>query len=155
MSTLIELEYDGTVLKGELLYKDKNYLNIKIVEPYSGLTSKLIRSGPGVMNPNHFLTDYGDREARRLLIDSYKKLKILTNSIDRFARVYKMYQEEIKELNSISNDKIKQRIGSKLKDWLFDCILTPSVTGLVFSIDQEGEVEEILKCELVSNRDMK
>ena len=122
---------EGVLVTGEIIEREKYFLRVRIVSPYINWENQVGINGMGRQNPNHFLTDYGDERARDLLQESYRKLKIIDESLDRIVRVYENLEEEIAEVGLLEDSEIKSRIISKLNDWFFnDFLFTSSVTEM-------------------------
>ncbi len=140
----IEFTFDNVLLKGLVLDRDRFFIKVQLISPYEVWETFSIISGPGRATPHHFLTEYGDRAIRRLLIKSYQKSKILYDSIDRICNVYINLQLELKSLNEISDIEMKNNIKSKLEHWFFDAMFTPSITGLTASYNDRKNIFEII-----------
>lgn len=136
---------EGVLVTGEIIEREKYFLRVRIVSPYINWENQVGINGMGRQNPNHFLTDYGDERARDLLQESYRKLKIIDESLDRIVRVYENLEEEIAEVGLLEDSEIKSRIISKLNDWFFnDFLFTSSVTGLITRITEMKKIEHII-----------
>lgn len=136
---------EGVLVTGEIIEREKYFLRVRIVSPYINWENQVGINGMGRQNPNHFLTDYGDERARDLLQESYRKLKIIDESLDRIVRVYENLEEEIAEVGLLEDSEIKSRIISKLNNWFFnDFLFTPGVTGLITRITEMKKIEHII-----------
>ncbi len=136
---------EGVLVTGETIDRKKYFLKVRIVSPYMNWENQVGINGPGRQSPHHFLTDYSDKRARDLLQESYRKLKIIDKSLDRFVGVYEMLEVEIAEVGLLEDSEIKSRIISKLNDWFFhDFLFTSSVTGLITGISEREKIEHII-----------
>jgi hypothetical protein len=147
----ISVEHDGKIIEGKINVRDKFDMEVEITKPYVKYLKHSGFRGPGRQTPHHFLTEYGDKRAKEFLIEIYKKLKIIDESIDRIVRLYDQYLEEVSITSVIEKVEFRDGINSKLQDWFFSCLFTPSVTGLVASIvydrDKIIEIIEVYKKE--------
>ena len=136
---------EGVLVTGEIIEREKYFLRVRIVSPYMNWENQVGINGMGRQNPNHFLTDYGDERARDLLQESYRKLKIIDESLDRIVSVYENLEEEIAEVGLLEDSEIKSRIISKLNNWFFhNFLFTSSVTGLITGISERKKIEHII-----------
>lgn len=136
---------EGVLVTGEIIDREKYFLKIRIVSPFMNWENQVVIKGPGRQSPRHYLTEYGDKRARDLLLESYRKLKIIDESLDRIVGVYKMLEEEITEVSLLEDSEIKTRIVSKLNAWFFGkFIFTSSVTGLITGINEEEKIKQII-----------
>ena len=137
---------EGVLVTGEIIDREKYFLKVRIVSPFMNWENQVVIKGPGRQSPHHYLTEYGDKRARDLLLESYRKLKIIDDSLDRMVRVYEWLEEELAEVSLLKDSAIKTRIISKLNDWFFyDFLFSPSVTGLTASNDEREKIEHIIK----------
>ena len=141
----IEFNYENVLLKGIVIERSAFLVKVQLLSPFEGWKNYSMISGMCRGTPNHFLTEQGDKTIRRLLIDSYKKYKKLSDSIDRISKVYINLQVELKSLNAISDNKISNKIKSKLEDWFFDSIFTTSITGIIESYNDRKYIFEIIE----------
>jgi len=136
---------NGEVVVGVTILRDKHSLRVRLLMPYCNWVDELYITGMGKMLPRHFLTPYGDADVRRLIIESYRKLKIIDGSIDRICRVYDKLKEELLEKDKLEQNEVTSRIRRKLQDWVFkDFLFTSSVTGSIASYSEEDKIEQII-----------
>jgi hypothetical protein len=95
--------------------------------------------------PHHFLTDRGEAVALDILKNIYKKLEMIDKSIDRLVRVYADYLEEMSQIHHIPKKEVRDRMRSKLEDWLFKTIFVSSVTGMIAAINERPQLFKILE----------
>ena len=115
--THIEFIYNNVLLKGLILKREKFYIEVQLISPFEAWENYTIISVTCRGAPTHLLTEYGDKVIRRLLIESYKKFKILYDSFDRISNVYANYKDELISIHEISDFEIMGRIKNKLEDW--------------------------------------
>lgn len=140
ISKNISINYNGIEIVGEILELDEHFIKISIVSPYCNWTNQSKSNGMSRLSPNHFLKTY-EEVSKRLLLDSYKKLKIIDENLERICNVFDMLNEEMNEAEKLEESDAKKRILSKLQDWFFkDFIFTSSVTNLVPSIDERKKI---------------
>jgi hypothetical protein len=141
----IEFIYDSVLLKGLILKREKFYLEVQLLSPFEAWENYAMISGRCRSTPNHLLTEHGDEHIRRLLIESYKKFKILYDSFDRISKDYTNYKVELISVNEISDIKMRSNIKSKLEDWFFNALFITRVTGLSATISDRAPIFEILE----------
>ena len=150
---IVEIDFEGQTIIGKVNRHEKFAINVSIISPYKNWDNGIGISGPGQMSPYHFFTERGEVVINDLLTESYRKLKIIDESIDRICKVYENLKEEIIAVDDIKDDKLKTRIKSKLNDWFFrDFLFTSSVTGLMASVFEEDKVKQILEEYLKSGK---
>lgn len=136
---------DGQTVTGEIVRREKDHVRIKIVSPYTNWYNDRFITGIGRMDPNHFLTVRGYEVAKELLINSYRKLQIIDESLDRYCRLFGSLEEEKLEIGKLKDSKVKERIMRKLDDWFFhDALFTSSVTGLIAAVFERERIIEII-----------
>ena len=141
----IEFTFDNVLLKGIVLNRDRFFIKVQLISPFEAWEHYAIISGMCRATPDHFLTEYGDKIIRRLLIESYKKFKILYDSFERISNVYINYKVELISLNEISDNEIRSKIKRKLEDWFFAKIFTTSVTGIIATYNDRDYIFEIIE----------
>lgn len=141
----IAFMHDNMLLKGLILERDRFFVKVQLISPFKAWENYSIISGMGKSTPYHFLTEYGDKTIRRLLIESYQKVKMLYDSLDRINKVYINLQAELNVLNEISDAEKRDKIKSKLEDWFFDSIFTSSVSGIIVSYNDRSYIYEIVE----------
>ena len=152
--THIEFSYDAVLLKGLILKREKFYIEVQLISPFEAWENYLMISGRCRMTPNHFLTKDGDEHIRRLLIESYKKFKILYQSFERISTDYTNYKAELISVNQISDIKMRNTIKSKLEDWFFNALFITSVTGVIATQSDRAPIFEILENNVIE-RDLR
>ncbi|MBN4070418.1 hypothetical protein JYT76_01935 [Olleya sp. AH-315-F22] len=155
MMEKIEFIFDNVLLKGLVLDRDRFFIKVQLISPFEAWENYSIISGWCRATPNHFLTEYGDRVIRRLLIESYQKYKILYDSIDRISNVYINLKFELFSLYEISVNEMRNNIKMKLEDWFFDAIFTSSVTGLIATNNDRNYIFEIIENHLKQKENKK
>jgi hypothetical protein len=144
-TNIFSIMIDGQIVTGEIVRRTKDHVKIKIVSPYTNWSNDRYITGQGRMSPHHFLTVRGYEVAKELLINSYRKLQIIDESIDRICGLYGRLEEEKAEAGKLPDSKIKNRIISKVDDWFFhDTLFISSVTGLITAIDERERIIEII-----------
>ena len=151
----IEFEYDNVLLKGLILKREKFYIEVQLISPFEAWENYAMISGMCRMTPNHLLTEFGDKTIRRLLIESYKKFKMIYESFDRVCNFYLDYKAELISLNKISDIHIRDEIQNKLEDWFFDAIFTSSITGVIATYHDRDHIFEIIENHLIQNENKK
>lgn len=140
----INAHYHGNDVKGKILELTRAYIKVEITSPYINWQNELIKSGPALQNPlNSFLLTYTETAAK-LLIESYRKLKCIDNSLERICKVHDKMLLELAEVEKIEDIDIRNSIISKLNDWFFDMIYTSSVTGLKAGIIERQKIMDII-----------
>ena len=152
--THIEFSYDSVLLKGLILKREQFYLEVQLLSPFEAWENYCMISGLCRRTPNHFLTEHGDEHIRRLLIESYKKFKILYESFERISTDYTNYKNELISVNEISDIKMRNIIKSKLEDWFFNALFITSVTGVIATQSDRAPIFEILKNNIIE-RDLR
>jgi hypothetical protein len=141
---LIEITFGNQLVTGRIVKLDKYYIEIEILSPFINWKNFSIISGPAKMSSYNFLVTY-EEVSKRLLSNSFRKLKIIDESIDRIVKVYNNMTEELKAVNIVQDEVIRERIIYKLNDWFFhDFLFTSSVTGLIASNSERAKIEEII-----------
>jgi len=149
---IFSINVDNTQVIGKITKLERFYIEVDILYPYINWKNYRVISGPGRMTPNHFLKIYRER-SEQMLLESYNKLKIIDESIDRIIKVYNDITIEIQLVSKLKNDPVKERIVSKLNDWFFhDFIFTSSVTGMIASYSERAMIEEIIKAYIVEKK---
>ena len=151
----IEFTFDNVLLKWLVLDRDRYFIKVQLISPFEAWENYSIISGMCRATPHHFLTEYGDKTIRRLLIKSYQKFKILYDSFDRISNVYINLQMELKSLNEISDIEIRNKIKSKLEDWFFTNMFTSSITGIIASYNDRSYIFEIFENHLKQKENKK
>jgi len=142
----LHLTINGVEVTGKITQLEKFYLEVEILQPYVNWTSFLAIGGLCRSTPNHFLTEHGDKYAHRILTESYKKIKIIDEKIDRIVEVHDDLIEEASEVSKLTNETVKKRVIEKLNDWFYhDFIFTSCVTGMITTISDRPQIEEIIK----------
>jgi len=149
---IISTYHNGTKVIGEILELDAFNIKIRITSPYCNWENSLGIMGRATQNPNNFLKTY-EEVSKRLLIDSYKKLEIIDESLDRFCGVYGHLTKELKEVELINDIRAKERIIDKLNDWFFgDFLFTSYKTGLRTLQSEDAKIIEIFEAYKKENR---
>ena len=151
----IEFTFDNVLLKGIVLERDRYFIKVQLISPFETWENYSIISGMCRATPNHFLTEYGDKIIKRLLIESYQKFKILYDSFYRISNVYFNLKNEITVLKRISDSEMRTKIESKLEDWFFDAMFTSSVTGIIASYNDRHYIIEIIENHLKQQENKK
>lgn len=87
-----------------------------------------------------------DEVSKRLLLNSYRKLKIIDDDFAKICYVYEDLLEEINEVEKLNESEIKNRILDKLNDWFFhDFIFKNRVTNLIATIYEVPKIIEIIE----------
>ncbi|NIK93082.1 hypothetical protein GZ212_13040 [Mangrovimonas sp. CR14] len=141
--TPVSLTYDNRELMGEVITRNKFYLEVQLLSPYQYCPAKLYISGFARSNMS-FLTDFGDKCIEDLLIKSYDKAKAIYNKLDRFANFYVNLKEEKSALNHLPDSDVKKKISRKLEDWFFHSAFTSSITGIIIPETERGFIFNIL-----------
>ena len=144
----IETEKSGKIeevtVTGKINVLEKYYLEVEIIHPYVNWIDHLSITGIGKLNPNNFLITY-PKWSELLLKESYQKLAMIDEDIDRLVRVYDSLMTEIELVNTLPDSEEKEDIIYRLNDWFFrKHIFISSVTGLSASIFEEEKIIEIL-----------
>ena len=113
------LAFDGTVVEGEITQLDKHFIEVSITSPFINWKNWLGISGPARANPKNFLFRYKE-VSEDLLQKSYKTLKKLDDSIERYGEIFKKHLEEKEALKSIEDIEEREIIERKLEDWFFN-----------------------------------
>lgn len=142
---IIRIKIDGQDVVGEITRLEKYYIEVEILSPYINWKNSSVITGYGKKSPYNFLVRYNE-VSERLLANSYKKLKMIDEQLDRIVNVYDSLNAELKAIGTIKNRNVREQIADKLKSWFFsDFIFTPSVTGLIASYNETDKIEEIIK----------
>ncbi|MEH6536660.1 MAG: hypothetical protein V7719_09720 [Psychroserpens sp.] len=152
--THIEFIYDSVLLKGLILKRERFYIEVQLISPFEAWENYTMISGRCRMTPNHLLTERGDETIRRLLIESYKKFKILYESFDRISTDYTNYKAELISVNEISDIEIRSNIKKKLEDWFFNALFTSSITGVIATNSDRAHIFELLENNVIE-RDLR
>ena len=140
----IIINQNGIEIIGKIIELDEHFIKIEIISPYCNWTNQSKSNGMSRLSPNNFLNRY-EEVSKRLLLDSYNKIKIIDENIERICNVFDMLNEELNEAEKLDASKTKERIISKLQDWFFkDFIFTSSVTNLVPSIDERKKILDFI-----------
>lgn len=143
----------GVDVKGQILEINEFYIKIIITSPFVNWENQISTTGPAKQNPNNNYLITKEETSKKLLIEVYKKIKIIDESLDRICRVYDNLIEEVNEVESINNLIIKKRIINKLNHWFYnDFLFSPSVTGLVATITDVPKITEIIETYKTENR---
>ena len=149
---IISTYHNGTKVIGEILELEAFYIKIRITSPYCNYENSLAIMRWARQNPNNFLKTY-EEVSKRLLIESYKKLNIIDESLDRFCGVYDYLTKELKEVELITDSKAKERIIGKLNDWFFgDFLFTSYKTDLRTLTSDNAKIIEIFEAYKKENR---
>ena len=142
---MLSLTIDGIEVKGKINRLEQFYIEVEILQPYVNWTSFLTIGGLCRRTPNHFLSEHGEKYAQRILTESYKKIKIIDEKIDRIIKEYDDLMEEIEAVLVLEND-LEKRIIKKLRDQFFrNDLFVSSVTGLIATYYDEAIVEKIIR----------
>ncbi|WP_033960397.1 hypothetical protein [Psychroserpens jangbogonensis] len=143
--THIEFTFDTILLKGVILERKAFFIKVQLLSPFEAWDNYYMISGRCRGTPNHFLTEYGDKSARDLLIISYLKFKEIQESFDRLCNFYSILQMELKALNKISDIEIKTKIKSKFENWFFDKVFISGASGIVVTYHDRNYILEIFE----------
>jgi hypothetical protein len=148
----IEFIFDNVLLKGLILKRERYYIEVQLISPFEAWENYAMISGMCRMTPDHLLTERGDKTIRRLLIESYKKFKMIYESFERVSNVYRDYKSELISLNEISDIHIRDKIQRKLEDWFFNAIFTSRITGVIATYNDRDHIFEIFENHLIQMR---
>ena len=151
----IEFRYDDVLLKGIVKQRDQYFIKVKLLSPLEAWENTCYISGMCRQTPDHFLTEAGDKTIKRLLVQSYRKIKMISESIDRLCGVYLNLKSELNAIKEINDIEMRNSIGSKLEDWFFDTIFVSSITGIITSIYDKDFIYEILEDHLAEKKNKK
>ena len=142
---IFSIDVDGTRVIGKITLLEKFDFEVDILYPYKNWKNPWHISGLGRGTPNHFLKTYKKRSVVELR-ESYKKLKMIDDNIDQIVKVHDNLNEEIQLVTKLEDSKVKDRVISKLNDWFYNgFIFTSSVTGMIGTISDVPQIEDILK----------
>lgn len=141
----VTLNYQGTEIIGEILELDNYFIRVQINSPYCNWEDCSVITDSVKQNPHDFLKSY-DEVSKRLLLNSYRKLKIIDDDFAKICYVYEDLLEEINEVEKLNESDIKNRILDKLNDWFFhDFIFKNRVTNLIATIYEVPKIIEIIE----------
>ena len=141
---IIETMSGEVLVVGRINILQEYYIEVEILSPYVNWINHSSITGPGKQNPQNFLHKFKE-VSESLLKESYEKLRMIDESIDRIVKVYNDLQEELESVSYLQNSWTKERIENKLSDWFFrDFLFTSSVTGKVASFFEEDKIKEII-----------
>ena len=141
---IFSIDVEGTRVVGKITLLEEFHFEVEIMYPYKNWKNQWHISGLSRGNPNHFLKIWKKRSVVQLK-ESYEKLKMIDERIDRIVNVYNDLNEEKQLVLKLKNSKVKDRIISKLNDWFFhDFLFTSNVTGMVASVSERPVIEEII-----------
>ena len=144
IDTVFQISIDDQKVVGEIVRLDKYYIEVEILSPFKNWSNHSSITGMGRMSSHNFLVTYKE-VSKRLLTESYRKLKIIDESIDRISNVFITHERHINSLKDIGDIEVRDSIRSKLNDWFFDDFLfTSSVTGLIASVNEEEKIIAII-----------
>ncbi len=144
-SEFITIIVEGVVVIGQITCRQKDFISLRMISPYSGWEKYSSVTGPAKAHCS-YLTSLGDEVARDLLRDNYIKIRTIDHSIDRYAKVYEHLQAELKLISKMPNSHTKWRLNDKVKWWYYsEFLFATSVTGITTSLDERKSIEEILK----------
>lgn len=142
----ITLKIDNTLVEGEIIERSKFFIRVGIISPFKNWENYRGINGPGRQTPDHYLTARGEEVAKDLLLSSFKKLKMIDESINRLSKVQNDLREELEEIKALPNNPVRERIASKLNYWFYNNFLFSSrTTGMVATYGEQEKIEEIFK----------
>ena len=146
LGSVLKTNIQGVPVEGKIVELTRTFIKVDITAPYINWTNCLIKSGPGAYpHPkNSFLLTY-EETGTRLLVAAYRKVKCLDDSIDRACVLHDRLLCEIELVSTLEDIEIRERVIYKLKDWFFDAIFSPAVTGLHVSYDEKEKIVNILE----------
>lgn len=130
---VLKLDVDGVEVKGKITVLEEFYIKVEITEPFVNWVNSSCITGPAKMATSHNFFNTYESVGKRLLLNSYSKLQMIDESIDRIVRLYDDMICEQAVAQQMEDREIGKSIESKLEDWFFKTIFTSSVTGLVAS----------------------
>ena len=144
MSQFVTIVVEDEVVIGQITHRENFFIRIQIISPYTGWENGSTINGPGKSHYS-FLTSYGDETVRRLLEESFLKIRCIDEDIDRLVRVYDNMLAEIKLVSSLPKTETRDRVISKIQDWFYDdCLFTSSVTGLIAAYAERPLIDKII-----------
>jgi hypothetical protein len=138
------VDYDEIELVGAFIHREQHYIEIEMLEPYVNWTARIGRTGPSRMNPNSLEGRQGLYWAGKLLIEAYRKLKILDKSFDRILKTYKVLQKE-RAMIRANIGREGEMICGKLYNEFFHSMFSSTSTGLSASYTERPHIIEILE----------
>jgi hypothetical protein len=149
-SDFVFLSINGQMVVGEIAIRQKYYIRVNIVKPYTNWWASLSIPGMARKYTKNFLTEEGDKSARDLLAGMYRKISRIDRDMDRLSRVYRNYRHLCKFLDEqITRELYKpdvESIKSSLTEWFYELeLFTPSITGLSPNYDEKKILEEIFE----------
>ena len=139
-------EVRGEVVKGEIIRRTRLWLTVRILVPFVGWENSIGLPNQALGTTFHFWTIWGDNFARenglKLLIESYKKVKIIDENIDIFVEQYDALQKELKAVDKLDESETKEKIKWSLRKGFYDNL---HITyGLRLSIYDKTPFEKII-----------
>lgn len=143
--TDIAASWMGQTITGKIVHRSQFGLKVEIIFPCTGWTECTSINGFHKMSPHHFLTSYGDQRAREMLIDCYRKMKLLEEKWPTILYSYNSLIELCNQFGVTSEDKrykiIKSVIENEWAEWIFD----EPETGLILSVSQEDQLLALIQ----------
>jgi hypothetical protein len=142
----LQVTVGGVVVKGEIIKKTHLSMFVRIVEPfvfwenYTGLPNQALGGS------YYFWGAEGNRCTRelgqKLLIESYRNVKIIDKNLDIFVGIYDTLQKELKEIDKLDESEITKKIKRSLWNG-FECTLS-NTYGLRIGNGDKQQLEEII-----------
>ena len=141
---LVSISVDDLEVKGEITRHEKYYLEVQILHPYVNWDSYRAISPVILRNaPNPFINSW-EEMSEVILLNTYKKLKIIDDDIDPIVKRYDDLLEEIDTVSVLDKD-MEKRITKKLRDKFFrKDLFTSTITGLIATYHDEPIIEKII-----------
>lgn len=129
MKKIIEYRKNGLLIQGEFIERTVNRIVVRMLYPFIGWVG-------GVEDHNKkFMTQKGVKAAKKLLLDGYKKVKLVDKHIHNFAIFYEDdVIEERDELLKLPPSEDKEYASGAVRQWFFNnFMLRPEYTGLTLT----------------------
>jgi hypothetical protein len=145
---VIETEWMGVHLKGEILYRTAWDYSVRLIEPvHSWSTGSYIptfaRNGR-LEKDDNFLGKYGESLMKMDLINLYQKGEIFYGKLPGLKDEYQKLTEQLVELEKLSHN-IREQIGEHLRNQFMDNIF--GARGWNWTMDDRKGVFQVLENE--------
>lgn len=140
----IETTYEDTTIRGVIECREKFFLKVRIVYPYTFWTESSNINGFAKGSPRHFQTIWGDYRAKELLIKCYRKMVILEARWYPLVLIFNKMERAILEVKEKTSKECYQDIEFAMSVWWRDWVFGDSTSHLMLSYGQEKDLADFV-----------